>query len=977
MSGLDTYNTPDKLRSFLQVLLIKKQLPTYKGKVARSLIEKQYGFMHCSLSNYHGIKKYQWCKKVVDAFEKKLLEKEGGDITGLNSKYGTPARFRTLIDELRQNLEALPTASHGSKSGRISLSSFEKKYGFPANSLVGKTQSWQWARDMLNEFDYELYEQGITGTVWERKVPDIRTYLESLSENNELPINELGKLNRKAVMSKFGMPANQSTSVAEFRAPKLKELFAEYDELIRQKNYSQYAGDKHKYALSEILQNSELVLGSSSRVISIKWLADELNVSESTIRTSPNLMALIEERTKAIYETQQRGTTKKSFNVYGAATINLGATPYFEKHNRVYSFSSLIELYNLEFAEQVGTTFIAISNKAAKSTVKNKYLRILHFFEWLANPENVNNNVASLLRDNKKVNQADFGRACMTYRAALLLENPLANLNTFIITQFGDARVVPKYTFLTKGKVNKDKGHRQSILEASIKKNELERVEEILTDAAKYRGIELSQGKDTKAFLETLMFEKANKPDLSDDLSQAMLEITKSRLFEIRIQASETFKQWQKFNQEGAELIKLASVDCDEFRSILQKRESISNYQWSQYIAGVFPTDNKYLALANLLAVIKEIYNSSPPNSATTNMQMWNKKYSFFGGIERVASYLVPTRKALSAALTLYLCESGANVAVAITLLKDCIRNSGVPQHKKVVGRKDRSSGKPIYDDLLVKPELDECVSAISALDYICSVQPQTNEDTLQYYQKGMFQPLTEFAFRAEFKAICAQSDYLKQFRLVPSMLRPTVLLNVQLKDPANLGVAQLIAQHESGSTTDGYTNKLPHRVRMDKDILEYQQTIEVVMLYDDENAHSKLDIDQKKWEAKKKKVEKTGWGVFCKDREIINEIGEKVKCTEVENCVKCKHDRMLVSADATSISEMIIWKTSLEKHEEYFTTKNMNRWSDVWVPWQAFFYVVLEEKMTRGKLSLIKKQATEIANQKMNESDFVMPEPW
>lgn len=54
-----------------------------------------------------------------------------------------------------------------------------------------------------------------------------------------------------------------------------------------------------------------------------------------------------------------------------------------------------------------------------------------------------------------------------------------------------------------------------------------------------------------------------------------------------------------------------------------------------------------------------------------------------------------------------------------------------------------------------------------------------------------------------------------------------------------------------------------------------------------------------------------------------------------------------------------------------------MNRWSDVWVPWQALFTVVLEEKMTRGKLSLIKKQATEIANQKMSNSDFTMPEPW
>ncbi|GAA0824152.1 hypothetical protein GCM10009111_34680 [Colwellia asteriadis] len=977
MAGLETYNTPEKLRKFFQELLSQNKLPTHKGKVARSLIEKKYGFQHCSLSNYHGFDKYQWCKNVVDGFENELIEKEGGDITGINTEHGTPIRFRELIDKLRENIADLPLADQGNRSGRISFSSFEKKFGFPAQSLVGKTESWQWARHMLNEFDEELYEQGITGTVWERKVPDLRTYLETLSENNELPINELGKLNRRAVMVHFGMPANQSTSVAETRAPKLKELFAEYDELINKQNYSQYAGDKYKDALSEILQNSELILDSSSRVISLKWLTDELNVSKSTIRNSPNLMALIEKRTKALYETQQRGTTKKSFNVYGAANINLGATPYSEKHDRVYSFSSLIKLYNLEFAEKVGTTFIAICNKAATGTVKNKYFRILHFFEWLANSENLDSNVASLLRDNKKINQADFGRACMAYRAALLLENPNTNLNTHIITQFGDARVIPKYTFLTKGRVNKDRGHRQSILEASIKKDEIERVEEILTDAAKYRGIELSQGKDTKAFLETLLFEKANKPDLPEDLSQAMQEITESRLLEIQIQASKIFRQWQKLHKESAVLLDLATVDCDEFRSMLEKRESISSYVWSQYIKDVFPIDDKQLALANLLTVIKEVYNSCPPNAATTNMQMWNKKYQLFGGIERVASYLVPTRKAISSALTLYLCESGANVAVALTLPKDCVRKSGVAQHKKVVGKKDRSFGKLIYDDLTVKSNNEECVSAINALDYICSVQPKINDDTLQYYQKGAFQPLTEFAFRDEFKAICNQSDYLKQFRLVPSMLRPTVLLNVQLKDPANLGVAQLIAQHESGSTTEGYTNKLPHRIQMEKDMLEFQQTIEVVMVYDDEKVHEKLDIDQKEWTDKKQKVEKTGWGVFCKSREIITEAGEKVKCSEVENCVRCKHDRMLVSADPISIADMIIWKTSLEKHEIDFTAKNMNKWTDIWVPWQAFFTVVLEEKMTRGKLSLIKKQATEVASQRMNDSNFVMPEPW
>lgn len=977
MAGLETYKTPEKLKSFLQELLSQKELPTHKGKIARSLIEKTYGFQHCSLSNYHGFDKYQWCKSVVDDFEKDLIAKEGGNITGVNSEYGTPKRFEKLLDKLKCDIDSLPIAPQGDRAGRISFRAFERKFKFPSNSLVGKTESWQWARDMLNKFDEELYEQGITGTVWERKVPAIRKYLEELDNNQKLPINERGKLNRKSVMSEFGLAANQSTSVAETRAPKLKELFKEYDELISQQDYSQYAGDKYKDTLSEILEHKELVLDSSSRVISLKWLAQELDIEKNTIRTSPNLMKLIEKRTHKLHQTQQRGLTKKSFTVYGAATLNVGPTPYSEKHGRVYSFSSLIELYSLELAEKVGTTFIAITNKAATGSVKNKYLRILHFFEWLADPKNIDRDVADSLRDNKKIKQADFGRACMAYRAALLIKSPNANLNTLIITQFGDAKVLPKYTFLTRGRANKDRSHRQSILEASIKKGELDRVEEILTDAAKYRGIEISQGKDTKAFLETLMFEKLNKPDLPDDLSKAMLEITESRLLEIRIQASAFFKQWQNLHKEGVELLNLATVDCDEFRSMLAKRQSISAYQWSLYIKDIFPIDNKQLALANLLKVIKTVYKACPPNLATTNMQMWNKKYQLFGGIERVASYLVPTRKAISSALTLYLCESGANVAVALTLPNDCVRKSGVAQHKKIVGKKDRSFGKPIYDDLSVKSDNVECVSAVNALEYICSAQPETVDDTLQYYQKGAVQPLTEFAFRDEFKAICNHSDYLTQFKLVPSMLRPTVLLNVQLKDPANLGVAQLIAQHESGSTTEGYTNKLPHRIQMEKDMLEFQQTIEVVMIYDDEDAHKKLNMTQKKWNEKKQKFEKTGWGVFCKDREIVTESGEKVKCGEVENCVKCKHDRMLVSADPISISDMIIWKTALEKNETEFTAKNMNRWTDVWVPWQAFFTVVLEEKMTRGKLSHIKKQATEIANQKMSDSDFTMPEPW
>lgn len=838
MSGLGDYDTPTKLRAFLQALFENDQLPTRQGKIARSLMEKTYGFKKGSLSNYYQLPKYQWCKQVLDDFEQEIKNLNGGSLTQIHHAYGTPEKFKTLLNHLKNNFDELPVSKSAKRPGSISRRTFEKKFNFPAGSMSGRMISWHWACELFEQFEIELYEEGNTGTVWERKVPEIRNFLEALTKANRLPINGLGKLNKKEVLTAFGLGDGFSTSVVENRSPKLRSLFEEYDLIVKSNGYSQFSADRYIDELKRILATTELVLDSSSRKISLNWLAKLLDVTAGKIRSSPSLMALINERTKMLHESQSRGRTKKSFRVYGAEHINVGAMPYSEKHGRVYSFVSLIKLYSLEFAEKVATCFIAITNKDVVGTAKDKYLRLLDFFEWLVDSRNYDSSIATSLRGNATVNDAEFGRACMAYRAYLTQTNSTnTNLNLYVITQLGEARIIPKFKFLTQARKHQDKSHRKSILEASINKDEQSRLENILMDAAKYRGIEISNGKDTKDFLETLLFEKLRNPNLSDDLVESMLEITNIRLAEIRIQASKTFREWSILYDRGKELLKLATVNCEEFRLKLDGRASISGFQWSQYIAEVFPNHDPELMLANLLSVINNLYQGCPPTAATTNMQMWNKKYQLVGGLENVASHLVPTRKAHSAALILYLCESGANVSVATTLATDCVRNSSVPLHKKIVGRKDRANGKVIYDDLPIRAENEDYVSAVEALECICAAQRFVGADVLKHYMQGTMSSLVEYAFRADFKAICSQSDYLKQFLLVPSMLRPTVLLNIQLKDPANLGIAQLIAQHESSTTTQGYTNKLPHRLQMERDILEFQKTLEIAMVSGDENA--------------------------------------------------------------------------------------------------------------------------------------------
>ena len=161
MSGFGTYGTPDKLRKLLKTMLEQRSLPVHKGKIARKVIESKYGFQHYSLSNYHKLKKHAWAKDTVDQFEFELIEKES-EIAGVNLEYGTPSRLRKLLNKLRHNPEDIPLNPQGDRAGRISLRSFADTYELPQAALTKKAPMWKWMRDMLTEFDEELYEQGIT-----------------------------------------------------------------------------------------------------------------------------------------------------------------------------------------------------------------------------------------------------------------------------------------------------------------------------------------------------------------------------------------------------------------------------------------------------------------------------------------------------------------------------------------------------------------------------------------------------------------------------------------------------------------------------------------------------------------------------------------------------------------------------------------------------------------------------------------------
>ena len=71
-------------------------------------------------------------------------------------------------------------------------------------------------------------------------------------------------------------------------------------------------------------------------------------------------------------------------------------------------------------------------------------------------------------------------------------------------------------------------------------------------------------------------------------------------------------------------------------------------------------------------------------------------------------------------------------------------------------------------------------------------------------------QRLEEWQLRKDLETIRTKSERLASLQIVPPMIRPTVLLVLQLRHPTNPGVVQMLAAHRSDTTTMGYVNKLP-----------------------------------------------------------------------------------------------------------------------------------------------------------------------
>ena len=926
------------------------------------------------------------------------------------------------------------------RAGKVQRSVLARKLGatrWSANPTAAPRCSKAPGRCVVR-FDRLLKEQG-RGRVWTERLPAMRAYLERCKESGTLPMTNRGRLNRSAVLREFA-PDRKSMGVVLAENPAVKALLDEYDVLRGDERYSPYKYDALEGELKELLDRNAFEL-VQARKVNKKSLARRLGVRLAVLLSTPKLDALIREKQAKLDELQRRGVTARAFRVYGADHINLGVTPYSKPHGRVFDFSGLIEEYGLAFVERVATTFVAVAGNLAFPWREHRRLvdfltwlaalpestvaRRMRDGQPVDRREFVR--VALLYQQEVAYGEIREGRK-------------LTSSGFAIIEKFGEAELFPRVHFprTVDRRRQRVKNARPSLAEAPVFDADARKILEAAEAAAKYRDLTLGAGKDAIAFAQTLAIERARsvrrrtllqdvggltypesdpgipnscflvphmdpntlplwgavprefsaaqtprRADLPESLPEAIRILCDERLVELRKAASAIFEEWRKTYQEGREFLAQAEHDgAHMFKMLEREREhGTHTMRWRRLVGSLFPRSQPRRALVNLLMVVEaKFHGICPKGTGGVWARFWVDRFRIAGGTEAVQAYFCPPRLVVSAVVCLYLCESGMNSGVALCMKANAIRASRRPRHIIVTGRKGRARNRAIYSELPLRSTVHGCTSAAEALlFYADAVRPlRTGHEDMPLFvhvSRSGFQALTDWRLYKDFSAIVATSECLASLRIYPTMIRSTVLLSMQLRHPDSLEAVQMFAQHRRDTTTMGYVAKLPYRMVLEQRMRRFAEMIEVVVA--DRDAWEKMGRPVAGWREAIGDARRTGLGVWCRDPEAgaQPDVPKGTACHAVDRCLGCS--KVLVVADEESVADMIVWSKALEDAEPAWLDDNPERWTEHWVPWRAFFEVVLNEKMTRGVLATIKKRAADRAAARMASPQFKAPQPW
>jgi hypothetical protein len=819
-----------RLDEYFERALANRTLAIKNGAVVRKRIGAVFGFPDTIL-DVPGIKARLdvWDARLPMDYRPDTRAITREDVERISNPPVSWSVFSTAVHEERNN-----TRSAGSKlrevlsehlktgafirgpSGRLARNEYAKLIGVHRDTISAHIHVIQ---------EYERLAGPIESDV-ERKIPEIERWFEYLLSTNTVPLRK-GKLLVAALMERFELSREKIEG-----SQILRDKIEEFNQTLLHRGYLG-AKDAELYALLQKLLTKPK-LGKDGYSFDRTRLSQTAGCSHGKLLRSPfrELIATAEDDHRANIERDRHWVCFPERAVDLGWLVRLGwSTEVVERICIVLKdrFSAATPIKRRRFCKEAGRFFKKLATQMTKSGraafLAINQRRSLADQDWrevleaLGKGGNRNSRayinsivdvfssggvlpVSSHRLKTKEKRQQKFGRPTLAEVAPTFPETAPKNVapepalvSTPVAAAAGQYVSFARWILLQKSSLTEE-------------------------DGAAFRGDD---------FLAVLQSEVAGwDGELPKDPAQAISLIIKKRVALIHEAAKNIFDRWRSHYNEGQHLLS-SGADPDEYEAILTAGRSADNY-W-QTLERYFPRANRVVGLANALRFFRERYDGIVPSQSEADHVVRLLSTRYCSRID-LQAYLVPHRDAVATALTLYLAESGCNIAVALGLFDDCIGEPDIYSFQKVTGYKERANGKRIDIDLPIDSVALDALRWLRDNNGVARAAAPKDVQGLLFltHIQSSVSGINEAWFLHRFKRIIRAIPALERLPLTPAMIRPSVILCHALDNDGDLRVGLAFAQHDP-NTTGVYQVRLPTKFIYDQLYARFQRRIETITL--------------------------------------------------------------------------------------------------------------------------------------------------
>lgn len=469
---------------------------------------------------------------------------------------------------------------------------------------------------------------------------------------------------------------------------------------------------------------------------------------------------------------------------------------------------------------------------------------------------------------------------------------------------------------------------------------------------------------------------QALSPDVVRDLPvEAVIEeihvLNASRLAMLRQCAAADFKHWYEHWQKGEAAYRTSALNGSALVAALDS-PTLSVSEIRQNSARLLKNAPERERLGYALRYIEARYEGSISGIQGRIHHLARS----FGGRPNLMAYLHPHEHATLALWVLTMVDTGANCEVARATPWDCLRKSKHPNVMQVIlGPKNRAGGFIIIDELDIELP-DGSLSLVRAFqmyqEMAARLHSRSDGDTakllLMHDTKGYPQGLAEWTARIWFTEFLSRHDELRGLNALPSMIRPSVLMDVQHRNDGLVSASQAIADHAKPTTTlQHYTGRSPTKLRYALNVRAFQDRFQSIIIVTINGAAAKLGISQADFNTLLSEAARTGLGVACLDPLAGVQPGTRSgeQCTRMDKCWDCQMRWVVATVD--NVADLILFNEYLNTTAEGNAEMLPEDWEERWLPWLAFTNVALQ-KLKESECAAVYAQAGPLANERRAE---------